>query len=320
MESYRFRALMKETIWGGGRIAGFKGFESGGRKIGESWEISGVEGSESVVEGGEWDGRTISDLIGALGERLVGGRVLRRYGSEFPLLVKFIDAKEDLSIQVHPDDETARRHGHRRGKAEMWYVMESEERAKLRVGLKRWITPRVYSRLVRDGEIGGATCEYRVREGDVFYIPPGRIHAICGGTFLAEIQQTSDITYRIYDYGRRDGEGRLRELHTKKASEAIDYRVERDYQTHYIGATDRRVGLVRTPYFTTSLYDVREGMEADFSWIDSFVVLIGLKGEGKLKGEDGDEIRIKGGETILLPATTGKVYIEGEIKMLETHV
>ncbi|MBQ8065663.1 MAG: class I mannose-6-phosphate isomerase, partial [Prevotella sp.] len=209
--------------------------------------------------------------------------------------------------------------GKPRGKTEMWYVMESAPTAKLYNGLKMQITPEQYKEMVENDTICDALSQYQVREGDCFFIPAGRIHAIGGGCYLAEIQQTSDVTYRIYDYKRRDKDGNLRQLHTQEASESIDYTVLPDYRQQYMPQQNESQLLVECPYFNTAVYDLTEPMQIDYSELDSFVILIGLKGEGKLV-VDGEPVTFRAGESILLPATAKEVRTEGTIKFLETYV
>ncbi len=320
MQILKFKPLLKSTIWGGSKIIPFKNLDSGQANVGESWEVSGVKDNESVVSEGEFEGKMLNELVAELKEKLVGEENYERFGNSFPLLVKFIDAQQDLSIQVHPDDETAHRQGKPMGKTEMWYALESDDDATLRVGLRKAITPELYKEMVEDGSIVGALAEYKLSADDCFFIPAGRIHAICKGSFVAEIQQTSDVTYRIYDYKRRDKDGNYRELHTKEASEAIDYNVLDDYRTHYTPRKNESVQLVSCPFFTTAVYDLDEPMTLDYSELDSFVILIGLKGEATLLTENGDEVSFKQGETVLLPATAGMVKVSGTIKFLETYV
>ena len=320
MQILKFKPLLKSTIWGGSKIIPFKNLDSGQANVGESWEVSGVKDNESVVSEGEFEGKMLNELVAELKEKLVGEDNYKRFGNSFPLLVKFIDAQQDLSIQVHPDDETAHRQGKPMGKTEMWYALESDDDATLRVGLRKAITPELYKEMVEDGSIVGALAEYKLSADDCFFIPAGRIHAICKGSFVAEIQQTSDVTYRIYDYKRRDKDGNYRELHTKEASEAIDYTVLDDYRTHYTPRKNKSVQLVSCPFFTTAVYDLDEPMTLDYSELDSFVILIGLKGEATLLTENGDEVSFKQGETVLLPATAGMVKVSGTIKFLETYV
>ena len=251
--------------------------------------------------------------------QLVGEANYQRFGHEFPLLIKFIDARQDLSIQVHPTDEIAHRQGKSRGKTEMWFVMDSAPDAKLYNGLKMQITPEQYKQMVADDTICDALAQYEVKEGDCFFIPAGRIHAIGAGCFLAEIQQTSDVTYRIYDFKRKDKDGNYRQLHTQEASESIDYQVLSDYRTQYTPQKNEGQLLVECPYFNTAVYDLTEPMTIDYTELDSFVILIGMKGEGVLT-VDGEETTFKAGETILIPAMAQEVHVSGGIKFLETYV
>ena len=320
MELFKFEPLLKQTIWGGNKIVAFKHIQSDMENVGESWEVSGVPGDESVVANGECKGKTLNEVLAEMKEKLVGEENYKRFGDRFPLLIKFIDARDNLSIQVHPDDETAHRQGKAMGKTEMWYVMDSDEDASLKVGLKKKITPEEYARMVEDDTICDALGNYKVKSGDCFFIPAGRIHAICSGSFIAEIQQTSDVTYRIYDYKRKDKNGNYRELHTKEAAEAIDYTVLDDYRTEYTPVKNEATQLVSCPLFTTAVYDLTEPMTLDYSELDSFVILIALKGEGSILMPSGETYSFREGESILLPATTETVKVEGNIKFLETFV
>lgn len=318
MEIIKFKPVFKRTIWGGEKIARLKHIDTDLTDIGETWEVSGIEGSESVACGGVYDGMTLPSIVRWRKGDLLGRDNFRRYGYEFPLLVKFIDARRDLSIQVHPDDKTARRHGGRRGKTEMWYVMESDAGARLYSGLRQWITPRQYEIMVDNHTICDALAQYEVREGDVFFLPAGRIHAIGAGCFIAEIQQACDITYRIYDYNRRDKDGNLRTLHTKKAAESIDYHVEPDYRTRYAPRKNTRVEIARCPYFTTALYDIDTALTLDYSALDAFVILVCVKGSGTIADSSGEEMPLIAGDTLLLPATVKCATVKGAVKLLET--
>lgn len=320
MELFKFEPLLKQTIWGGNKIVAFKHIQSDMENVGESWEVSGVPGDESVVANGECKGKPLNEVLAEMKQKLVGEENYKRFGDRFPLLIKFIDARQDLSIQVHPDDETAHRQGKAMGKTEMWYVMDSDEDASLKVGLKKKITPEEYARMVEDDTICDALGNYQVKSGDCFFIPAGRIHAICSGSFIAEIQQTSDVTYRIYDYKRKDKNGNYRELHTKEAAEAIDYIVLDDYRTEYTPVKNEATQLVSCPLFTTAVYDLTEPMTLDYSELDSFVILIALKGEGSILMPSGETYSFCEGESILFPATTEMVKVEGNIKFLETFV
>ena len=298
MKFYQFTPLVKTLIWGT-----------------ESWQLSGVQDNETLTK----DGESLNALVRKLKDQLVGAANYRRFGDEFPLLIKFIDAHQNLSIQVHPDDETAHRQGKPRGKTEMWYVMDSAPDAMLYNGLRQQITPEEYKEMVANDTICDALAQYQVKAGDCFFIPAGRIHAIGAGCYLAEIQQTSDVTYRIYDYKRRDKDGNLRQLHTKEAAESIDYHVLPDYRTNYTARKDESQLLVACPYFNTAVYDLTEPMCIDYSDLDSFVVLIGLKGTGTLT-VDGEECIFRKGESMLIPATAQEVRTSGTIKFLETYV
>ena len=320
MQPIRFIPFLKSTLWGGNRIITFKNLETQQEHVGESWEISGVEGCETIVADGPYQGMSLNQLVATLKEKLVGKDNYERFGNEFPLLIKFIDAHQDLSIQVHPDDETAQRMRKPRGKTEMWYVMDSDPGAYLYSGLKQHITPEDYERMVADDTICDALAKYEVGDGDVFYLPAGRIHAIGTGCFLAEIQETSDVTYRIYDYRRRDKDGNLRQLHTREAAECIDYHVEPDYRTHYTPRRNEGVQLISCPYFTTAVYDLDEPMTLDYSELDSFVALIALSGEGTVVDDEGNSTPFAAGQTLLLPATTTEIKITGTLKFLETYV
>ena len=320
MQPFTFKPLLKQTLWGGDKIIPFKHLTENLDHVGESWEISGVPGDETVVADGPFEGKTLNEVVGELKEKLVGEDNYRRFGTEFPLLIKFIDARQQLSIQVHPTDEIAHRQGKERGKPEMWYIMDSDPDAKLRSGLRRQITPEQYKQMVEDDTIVDAIAEYPVKEGDCFFLPAGRIHSIGAGCFLAEIQQTSDVTYRIYDFKRRDKDGNYRQLHTREAAECIDYNVQKDYRTDYQAVKDQGVSLVRCPYFTTSVYDLTEPMTIDYSELDSFVILIPTKGEAQAVDDEGNHFQLRAGQSVLLPATTKEIQVQGQVTFLETYV
>ncbi|MBR4365214.1 MAG: class I mannose-6-phosphate isomerase [Bacteroidaceae bacterium] len=323
---YVFKPLLKQTIWGGEAIASFKNVETEKHSIGESWEISAVKDHLSVVTDGADQGKTILELLDEQKEKLVGQKVYAKFGDTFPLLIKFIDARDDLSIQVHPDDATAMlRHG-TRGKSEMWYVVSADEGSHIKVGFNQPVRKEDYNRMVEDHSITKVLNEEKVKQGDVFFLPPGRVHSIGAGVFVAEIQETSDITYRIYDYGRKDAEGHERELHTQLAKDVIDYSVQDDYQTHYKGEFDKRVTLVDCPLFTTNLIEPTKTFNADYSGLDSFVVLMCMNGGATITeqgGAEGQQQRnIRQGTTILIPATAQGVVIEpvDNCKMLEVYI
>jgi mannose-6-phosphate isomerase len=319
MEMLKFKPLLKQTLWGGNKIKVFKHLQTDMEQVGESWEISGVKNNETIVDSGTYDGCKLNELVANMKEQLVGRENYERFGDEFPLLIKFIDARQDLSIQVHPTDEIAHRQGKERGKTEMWYALESDEGAQLYNGLKQQISPEQYKQMVENDTITDALARYQVREGDVFFIPAGRIHAIGAGCFVAEIQQTSDVTYRIYDFKRRDKNGNYRELHTELAAESIDYTVLPDYRSDYQLRRNEPQQVVSCPYFTTAVYDLDEPMTLDYSELDSFVILIGLKGSGILTC-NGQVLPFEAGQTVLIPATAQEVKFKGTMKFLETFV
>ena len=322
MYPLKFEPILTPLVWGGEKIAQYKGISTSQNNIGESWEISGVEGKESVVADGPLAGKTISQLIKTYKGQLVGEHVYARTGDQFPLLLKFIDAHRDLSIQVHPNEELAARlHPGSHGKTEMWYVIDAQPGAKLYSGLAKSITPEELAAQAADGSITGSLACFPVHPGDVFYLPAGRIHAICGGCFIAEIQQTSDITYRIYDYGRMGLDGKPRQLHLEQAKLAVDYKVYPEYRTHYEPVQDDEVELVNCPYFTTSVLDLTLPYAKDLSELDSFLTVMCLEGSGSLE-VDGEEMSIGQGETVLIPADADDVCFipEDGMKLLVSYI
>lgn len=320
MKPLKFNALLKSTLWGGDKIIPFKHLDIQQENVGESWEISGVKDNETIVADGPYAGKKLNELVEELKGKLVGEDNYQRFGNEFPLLIKFIDARQDLSIQVHPTDEIAKMQGKERGKTEMWYLMDSDKDATLLCGLKKKITPEEYAQMVENDTIVDAIDRYEVKEGDCFFLPAGRIHAIGTGCFLAEIQQTSDVTYRIYDFKRKDKNGNYRQLHTKEAAECINYNVESNYRTDYTPVKNQGVSLVQCPYFNTAVYDLDEPMTIDYSELDSFVILIGLKGNATITDNEGNTFTLQAGESVLVPATTETLKVDGNIKFLETYV
>ena len=302
---YKFEPILKTLIWGS-----------------ESWQLSGVPGSLSVVFEGPEKGRTVADLLCEQHERLVGRRSYERYGDTFPLLIKFIEANLPLSVQVHPNDELARKRHNSFGKTEMWYVLHAKKDAYLYAGFNQLLDPESYQRMVADGSITKALAKHTLQEGDVFFLPAGRVHSIGGGTTIAEIQQTSDITYRIYDFGRLDKNGNPRELHTELAKDAIDYQVLSDYRTHYLPCPNRPVELVNCDYFTTSLLDLNQPLHFDHSAMDSFVIYIGLEDNCEFTDGKGETALLHAGQTLLVPASNSTLDLRpvGTAKLLEVHI
>lgn len=322
MYPLKFEPILKSTLWGGEKIIPYKQIASEQTQVGESWELSGVKGNESVVANGPDAGKTLPELIAAYGERLLGKANYARFGEEFPLLIKFIDARQDLSIQVHPNDELAWERHRSKGKTEMWYVVDADPGARLRSGFAKQVTPAEYEASVEDNTITDILREYEVRPGDLFFLPAGRVHSIGAGSFIAEIQQTSDITYRIYDFNRRGADGKTRELHTEQAKGAIDYTVLPDYRSHYVPAENSETELVACPYFVTSLYDLDAPAEKELSQFDSFLVVMCLAGRGTLVDDEGSETPVRQGETLLVPASTRSIRFvpEGAMKILTSRL
>lgn len=317
-----FSPILKSVIWGGADICPFKGIEPLQEGIGESWELSHVDGSVSVVAEGPLAGKSLEELINTYGEQLLGKKVMDQFGTTFPLLIKFIDARDHLSIQVHPNDELAHKRHNSFGKTEMWYVIKASDDAILYSGFSQEIDANEYVKRVHDNTIMDVLKRYDVKEGDVFFLPAGRVHAIGAGCFIAEIQQTSNITYRIYDYDRRDAEGKGRELHTELAKDAIDYTLYPDYRTSYQPEENKPVSLASCKYFTTNLLDLDKEISRDFRLLDSFVVYICMKGTCGLTDNKGNKLTLKQGQTVLLPADTTQVTLTplSGAKLLETFI
>ena len=320
MEIYKFNNILKPVLWGGDKLVAFKGLPACDEPIGESWELSAVPGHESVVKGGEDDGLTLSQLVQRYGADLVGEDVYRRYGDSFPLLIKLIDAKRDLSIQVHPDDAMAQRRHGSFGKNEMWYILDADEGATIATGFKRPITPEEFDRHLAEGTLLDVVNRDVSHPGDVFYIPAGMIHAIGAGNLLAEVQQSSDITYRVWDYNRRDADGNLRELHTSQAREALDYNALDGQvappEPSLIGSTE----LLTTRYFSLTHYIVDKGLRIEIPQSHSFLALTCIQGESLIEAEGLPSSAIKQGETVLIPACAHWVVFTGSARLLVTSV
>ncbi|HJC94632.1 MAG TPA: class I mannose-6-phosphate isomerase [Candidatus Phocaeicola excrementigallinarum] len=322
MYPLKFKPILKSTIWGGNKIIPFKHLDCQQEQVGESWEISDVKGDESIVANGSDAGKNLTEMVNEYKEKLVGKENYARFNGKFPLLIKFIDAQQDLSIQVHPNDELAMKRHNSMGKTEMWYVIGATEGAHLRSGLSKQITPEEYAQRIADNTICDVLADYPIHPGDVFFLPAGRIHSIGAGSFIAEIQQTSNVTYRIYDFNRKDKNGNTRELHTELSKDAIDYTVYEDYRTHYTPKQNEGVELVECPYFTTSVYDLTEPMNIDYSELDSFVIYICMEGACTVTDNEGNSLELQAGESVLFPATTQNVEVQpkGSVKFLETYV
>ena len=298
----KFDPILKEIIWGGDEICRFKNIYPQRNGIGESWELSHVKNNVSIVANGKLKGKSLEELIETYREKLLGEKVIERFGIAFPLLIKFIDAREPLSVQVHPDDLLAKKRHNSFGKTEMWYVVRATRDAFLYSGFARSITPEEYVRSLEDDTFINYLQRHDVKPGDVFFLPAGRVHAINAGCFIAEIQQTSDITYRIYDYNRKDANGNPRELHTDLAKDAIDYTMYPDCKLNYILGQQPIQTLVSCSYFTTNLIEGKKGDVIQLTHSDSFSIYVGLEGILQLTDGNGYSVEIQQGETVLLPA------------------
>ena len=323
MYPLKFEPVLKQTLWGGDKIIPFKHLNENLSNVGESWEVSAVEGSESVVANGADKGLTLPEMVRKYREELVGEANYARFGNQFPLLVKFIDARQKLSIQVHPDDELAKKRHNSFGKNEMWYVVSADEGATLISGFSRQITPKEYKERVHDGTFDEVLQTCAIQPGDVFYVPAGRVHGIGAGAFVVEVQQSSDVTYRIYDYNRKDKNGKLRDLHISQAMDAINFSdVQDDFRTEYETVINEPVEILTTPYFSVSLYDMTEEITCDYSELDSFVIFVCVEGSCRMVDDAENKVTICAGETVLFPAVTQSVSIipEGKVKLLEAYV
>ena len=317
----KFNPILKEMIWGGKRLKEVLNKESLSDKIGESWELSGVEGNISVVANGFLIGNTLEEIIEIYMGDLLGDKVYEKFGLEFPLLIKFIDANDALSIQVHPDDKLAAERHQSFGKTEMWYVLDHEPDAELIVGFNQVMTKDKYVEALNNGKIKDILNSIKVNKGDVFFLPAGRVHAIGAGMMIAEIQQTSNITYRIYDWDRVDSKGNARELHTDLAVDAIDYSYVKDYTTPYKVQENKTVSLLACEYFSTQFLKLNQKVEKDYTLIDSFVIYMALEGAFTIIFPEGEEI-VKKGETVLIPADLKFITIQpqGEASLLEVYI
>lgn len=319
----KFTPIYKDKIWGGNKIKSVLNKDFGNLpNCGESWELSGVEGNVSVVSNGYLAGNSLEELIEVYMGDLVGDQIYESYGTEFPLLIKFIDANDDLSIQVHPDDEMAAERHNSYGKTEMWYVMQADKGAKLQSGFNQPVDQEKYLEKLEKVELTDILNFEEVTAGDVFFIPAGRVHAIGKGILLAEIQQTSDITYRIYDYDRRDDKGNTRELHTDLALDAIDYTLFPEYKSKYEVKANESVELASCQYFTTNVLELTQVVEKDCNKLDSFVIYICMEGELVVETESGTEL-VQMGETILIPASIENVHLKpitASAKLLEVYI
>lgn len=321
---FLFEPNLHSVVWGGNQLRPYKGLEPSVEPIGESWEVSAVPSSTSTISNGALKGQDLITAISEQPEAILGKAVNAKYHGKLPLLVKFIDAKRDLSIQVHPNDAMAMREHGKMGKSEMWYIIKADEGAHLYAGFKQTITPYEYQKRVEDGSITEVLADHKVKAGDVFYLPAGRVHAICGGILLAEVQQSSDVTYRIYDYNRPGMDGKPRELHTELAAKALDYHVEDNYRTEYIDSTNKATQILDTPYFDVRVLEISKPFHRDLRKYDSFVISMCIEGACKMRVRStGDEIILKEGHSTLIPACIADYDVipqAGHTRLLDAYI
>jgi mannose-6-phosphate isomerase len=318
----KFEPILKEKVWGGNSLVkkyGKKGSQS--RLIGESWEISAIQDNLSVISNGFLEGNNIEEIIEVYMGDITGEAVFERFGNEFPLLIKLIEAKEDLSIQVHPDDKTAMERHKAYGKTEMWYILESEPSSIIYTGFLKPVTKDIFKDALLDGKLKNLLNGEISEPGDVFFTPAGRIHSIGAGNILVEIQQTSDITYRIFDWGRKGDGGKQRDLHVDLALDVIDYKDTGRNKIRKELTTDKTENLVSCPYFHTNILQFNSPIRKDYNIIDSFVIYICTEGEFIIHWEKGAEVAAKG-ETVLLPAMITDVVLEPrpQARVLEVFI
>lgn len=319
----KFKPIFHEKIWGGNRMKTILNKDFGAlANCGESWEISGVEGNISVVSNGMLAGNDLNELVEIYMGDLVGDKVYEKFGQEFPLLIKFIDAQDDLSIQVHPNDKLSKERHNAFGKTEMWYVAGTEDGALINSGFNQEVSREKYLEYFKEGKLTDLLHYDEAKVGDVFFIPAGRVHAIGKGCLVAEIQQTSDVTYRIFDYNRTDDKGNERELHTDLALDAIDFSYASEYKTKYEIETNKSVELVSCPYFTTNILEFNNEIDKDYIAIDSFVIYMTMEGSFDIISEAGKET-VGMGETVLIPASLESIQLKpnsANVKIMEVYI
>lgn len=316
----KFKPILKERLWGGTKLKEVLNKPIESDITGESWELSGVEGDISKVANGELTGTSLTDLMEEQGEALLGKSVVERFGKDFPILIKFIDAKQDLSIQLHPNDELAKERHNSFGKTEMWYIMDADPGAKLIVGFNKDVAKEEYVQSIEEGTLTDLMNYEEVGEGDTFFINTGKIHAIGAGVLLAEIQQTSDITYRVFDFNRKDKDGNLRELHTSLAVDAIDYEKKDDFKVNYPKEVDTVNTMVDCPYFKTNFMELEKPKKQDVTKRDSFTIYMCVGGSATIKNDWGSA-PIQRGETLLVSASSSYIEIDTQgAKLLEVTI
>lgn len=317
----KFNPILFEKIWGGSKLKTILNKPITSDKTGESWEMSAVENTVSVVSNGFLKENTLTEIVEIYLSDLLGEKVYQKYGEEFPLLIKFIDANDDLSVQVHPPDDVARERHHAYGKTEMWYIIDAEPNAYIYLGFNENITKEEFAERIDNGTVADVLNKIPVHKGDVFFVPAGRIHAIGKGILLAEIQQTSDITYRVFDWNRTDAQGKPRQLHIDEAMDVINYQKLEQPKVIYEAVNNRAVELISCAYFTTNFLTFNQTIEREYEWIDSFKILIFIDGNGNIAFENGLE-PYSCGDVFLIPAELHEILLQPnrETKLLEVYI
>lgn len=318
----KFETDLKEKVWGGNALnTRYNKGSSLSQKIGESWELSAVSESQSVISNGFLAGNSIEELIEVYMGDITGDSVYDKFGNEFPLLIKLIEANQDLSIQVHPGNDLAKKRHNAYGKTEMWYILECEKDSKIYTGFREGVTKELYEEAIANGNIADLLNKEHVEPGDTFFTPAGRVHAIGAGIVLIEIQQTSDITYRIFDWNRKNTSTEKRELHTDLALEAIDFMATTESKIRKTPEFNSTINLVNCEFFNTNIIALNQPIKKEYYNIDSFVVYICIDGDLLIRWDNKHERIIKG-ETVLLPAMIKEVILEpsGEARLLETYI
>ena len=318
----KFKPIFKDKIWGGDKVKTLYGLNFDPLpNCGEVWSLSGYPENISLVQNGFLAGNDLDELIEIYMGDLLGEKVFEKFGERFPLLIKIIDSNDWLSIQVHPGDELAQKRHNGNGKTEMWYVLDAEKKAELISGFNRKVTKEEYLRHLEANTLKEILNFEKVETGDVFFMPAGRVHALGPGLVIAEIQQTSDLTYRIYDFGRLDDEGKPRQLHNDLALDAIDFNLYPDYKSHYLQKQNQTVSLVKSPYFITNILDFNKPVLKDYIALDSFVIYLCTSGSCKVIS-NGREENLVMGETMLIPAISGEIELipSPSAKLLEVYI
>jgi len=326
MYPLKFENILKEVLWGGEKISAFKGMNPLRHSIGESWEISTVPNYVSIVSNGAWKGSPLTEVIEKHKEKITGKKIYQKYKNELPLLFKFLDTKDHCSVQVHPNDELAQKRHACNGKTEVWYIVDAASDATLISGFSTSISVEEYRKRIEQNTLEEVLMSHSAKAGDVFFIPAGRIHAVGKGLLLVEIQQSSDITYRVYDYGRKDKNGTVRELHVEEAIEALDFSVlpENELKMETSGIHSESIELADCEFFHVHLLTIKENATKDYRHLDSFVAYMCIQGSCELITGSNEKTLLKQGESVLIPACMGAFEIlpvsDAGVKLIESYL